>query len=312
MFRLYFLTFSGVSRADEQTQRAIHESPPSMTMPLVVLAAGAVVLGVLGIPGKANLFHHWLAPVLERGWFIAGGEPRIAAVQDNALVKMHLLEYVLMAASVVVALVGIVFAHRYYSGGPSPQAERAAQRLGIVYRAVLNKYWIDEVYRWLIVKPVWGLAVGLWKAVDAFIIDLVGVNGSAWVVDAVGRISRRLHNGHIQRYVVGMVLGVATIVVWVSYPPDGFAVKAGGVRPGQKVAIGQRVIFDASREFSGDQRTLEYQWDFDGDGVWDTTWTPAAVATHAYGRKGSFNAVLKVRDRRWRTIATESKTVEVQ
>jgi NADH-quinone oxidoreductase subunit L len=328
MFRLYFLTFSGVSRADADTQRHVHESPVSMTMPLAVLALGAAVLGFVGIPTeKLNLFHHWLAPVVERGAHLVAAERRIAAVQPNALAHTS-LEYWLMALSVAVAAIGIAVAYRLYNRGESPAVGRITSRFPRLLRAVQATYWVDEIYRWAFVHPLRWLAIALWKAIDAFVIDLVGVNGSAWVVDAVGRISRRLHNGNLQRTIVGVVVGVSAIVVLVSCPPHAFQIRIAGapptaerdpsvalsgvLRPGQRVRVGQRLVFDASREFVGDQRQLEYQWDFDGDGVWDTSWSPTATTSYTFARKETFKVRLRVRDRRWGTMATESRKVEVQ
>jgi NADH-quinone oxidoreductase subunit L len=328
MFRLYFLTFTGESRADVETQQHVREAPVSMTMPLVVLALGAAALGVLGLPSqRLNLFHQWLAPVVERGAHLVAGQPRVAPVQDNALAHTS-LEFWLLALSVGVAALGLYIAYRLYNRGASPAVERLTSRIPRLLRVVQAKYWVDEIYHAIFVHPVRWLSVAFWKGMDAFVIDLVGVNGSAWVVDAVGRVSRRLHNGNIQRTIVGVVVGVSAIVVLVSCPPHAFQIQVasappaaerdpkvatfGVLRRGQKIRVGQRLVFDASREFVGDQRQLEYRWDFDGDGAWDTPWSATATATHTFARKETFKVKLLVRDRRWGTTATESRKVEVQ
>jgi len=132
------------------------------------------------------------------------------------------------------------------------------------------------------------------------------VNGSAAVVDVVGRMSRRLHNGNVQRYIVALVAGVAVIVVWVSWPPDRF-----DMLPSQKVQVGQSVTFDASKSLAGEQRTLRYRWDF-GDGSTPTEWSPTALATHTFAKKGTFKVKLQVEDKRWRTSAAETRKVEVR
>jgi NADH-quinone oxidoreductase subunit L len=313
MFRLFFLTFWGPeTRAGEETARHVHESPASMTMPLVVLAFGAAVVGLLGMPGVVehklqlpNLFHHWLAPVVDRGAQIAAGVPRIAPLGPNAYAQSSGLEVALALLSLAVAAAAIWAAWRWYRGGPSEQAERLAKRYPGLHRLVVDKYRIDELYGWLVVKPLRGLALVLWKAVDAFFIDLLGVNGSAAIVDVVGRISRRLHNGNVQRYVVALVTGVAAVVIWVGWPPDGFEIE-----PGRTVQLGQPVKFDASKNLAVEQRQLRYRWDF-GDGSPPTGWSPTAVASHTYGKTGTFAVRLTVEDKRWRTSAKETHKVHV-
>jgi NADH-quinone oxidoreductase subunit L len=309
MFRLYFLTFSGECRADAQTKEHIHESPPSMTMPLVVLATGAAVLGFLGMPGVSgvtNFFHHWLAPVVDRGAQIAAGVSRIRPVSENALAASHGLELGLMLVSLAIAVIGILIARRFYSGGATPAVESLVAKIPRLHKAAEHKYWVDEIYGWLVLKPIRGLAVALWKAVDAFLIDLLGVNGTAAIVDVVGRLSRRLHNGNAQRYIVALVTGIAVIFIWVSYPPDHFE-----VHPSPRVQVGQAVSFDASKNLAGEQRSLRYRWDF-GDGTPPTDWSPTAVASHSFSRKGTYKVKLTVEDRRWRTSAAETRKVEVR
>jgi PKD repeat protein len=77
------------------------------------------------------------------------------------------------------------------------------------------------------------------------------------------------------------------------------------------VSLGQRVVFNASRGGEVDRRELEYQWDFEGDGKY-STWSPSAVESYVFVRKGAYTVRLRVKDRRWQTLSTESKKLEVR
>ncbi len=310
MFRLYFLTFAGENRADEHTQHHIHEQPWNMTVPLIVLAFGAAVLGFLGLPGvlgeHVNVFHNWLAPVVDRGQAIVAAA-NISSVGPNAFAHNHGLEWGLMGLSVTLAVVGILVARGWYAKGPSVKVEAMMARVPRLHDLVYNKYKIDEVYFTLIVYPLRWIGMALWKGVDAFFIDTVGVNGSGWVVRTAGRFAARLQNGSAQRYLVGLVAGIAVLVFVLTMAPDNFVIK-----PGVKVKAGEQITLDATRKTTADQRQLQYRWDLTGDGTPDTDWSTQTVTRHKFDRKGKHKVTLFVRDMRWRTTATESKTVEVQ
>jgi NADH-quinone oxidoreductase subunit L len=311
MFRLYYLTFSGESRADDHTRERIHEQPANMTGPLVVLALGAAVLGFLGLPGvlgeHANLFHNWLAPVTDRGHEMVKAMPAIAAVQENALAHSHAAEWALMGLSVLVALAGIVAARKLYGGGYSPQVERLVARIPRLHRVVLQKYKVDELYLTLFAHPLRWFGMLLWKGIDAFFIDMVAVNGSAWVVRTVGNVGRRLQNGSLQRYVAALVAGLAVVAFVTTWPPDRFS-----VTPDGEIKAGERVVFDASPAAVPGQRTLQYCWDFGGDGACDTDWSSKPTAEYVFPDRATYKVVLHVKDLRWHTVATASRTLEVQ
>jgi len=308
MFRLYYLTFSGECRADSATRHHVHESPMAMTMPLLVLACGAAALGFLGLPGVSglpNAFEAWLAPVLERGHHLAAAVSRIRPVGPNALSQSHGAELGLMLLSLAVAVGGILIARKLYKGGAQPAVARVTGRFPRLLRFVQNKYKIDELYDWTVVKPLSLFSRFLASVVDGFIIDLVGVNfllGS--VPDWVGRISRWLHSGNLQRYLVGMVGGLAAIVLLGSCPPDRFEVKL----PGLQALVGVAVQLDASRLTDVDQRELEYRWSF-GDGA--TSKESRPTVSHVYAKPGKYTVTLEVLDRRWQTRATASHPLEV-
>jgi NADH-quinone oxidoreductase subunit L len=308
MFRLFFLTFTGECRADEATRHHIHESPPSMTMPLVVLAAGAAVLGLLGIPGeRVNLFHRWLAPVVDRGAALAASLGRESlVVGPSHLSERHAVEYGLMGLSVLIALAGIYLASRLYRGGFSEAIKGLAARIPRLHRAVAAKYKIDELYHWIIVHPFrWG-AFMLWKGLDAFLIDFVGVNGTAWLVDRTGRIARRLQNGNLQQYIVLFVAGLAAIVFLATAPPQRLVMD-----PARVARVGETVALSAEVPGSTEGRRLLYAWDFDGDGKWDAQ-GPEPRTTHVFERPGRYQVVVKILDPRFNSTTTRSQTLEVK
>ena len=315
MFRLYYLTFSGENRADEHTQAHIHEQPVSMTMPLSVLALGATVLGFLGLPGvlgeHVNLFHNWLAPVVDRGHRMVEAMDGFAAVKPGSLAHNHGAEWGLMALSVLVAVGSIMFARKWYKGGAKPAVEAFVQKIPRLHRVVYDKYRVDEFYHFTVVRSLRWLCILGSKGID-FVIDFIGVDGVAWVVKWVGQKAAQLQNGNIQRYLVGVMVGVAVVVFWTTLPPDNFSAK-----PGTEVVTGQDVQFSADHATVNDGRKLVYRWDFDGDGKVDfpeekDAWTDKATVSHAYVQKGTYEVVLHVRDTRWLTTASESLKVEVK
>ncbi|MFH1130584.1 MAG: NADH-quinone oxidoreductase subunit L, partial [Pseudomonadota bacterium] len=308
MFRLYFLTFEGPTRVDDHTLKTLHRPGMNMAFPLMVLAFGATILGFLGLPGeKHNFFHHWLAPVLEQGYH-KGEHAGVKMVGANALAHNHGLEYGLMGLSVLVALLGILLAFRLFGKGPSLSAKHLASRFSRLHRMLQFKYWVDEIYDAIIVKPLkWVARNVLFKIVDVFFIDLLAVNGSAFVVDGVGRMARWIQNGNLQHYLVAFAVGIAVIIYAVSSPPDNFQ-----VQPNNNVQIGQKVHFDARSADTNDQRNLQYRWDFDGDGKWETGWGALATVNHTYQKrpKGtSFKVILEVQDTRWKTVSRETRLV---
>ncbi len=229
MFRLMFLTFHGRPRMDAATLAHAHESPPVMTVPLVVLAAGSALAGWIGVPklwaafpDAFRLFEHWLEPVMVRAALHAGD----AAHHDAAT------EWLLMGLSVAVALGGIWVAREFYLRRPEAP-ERLAQRAPGLYRTLLNKWYVDEIYGAVFVE---GLAKGGGAALSQFDARVVdgGVNGAGWltrfasqlsiwwdtwIVDGAVRLLsfavkvgsypvRLLQTGYVQAYALIFVLGV--------------------------------------------------------------------------------------------------------
>jgi len=201
MFRLLFLTFFGKSRVEESIKPHIHESPRVMTIPLIVLAILSVFGGYVGVPkslGGANNFEHFLSPVFgEKGGLVAYSVST---------------EYLLMALSVALALLGIFFAYRFYIKKPE-LPKSLAQRYSFPYKILLNKYYVDELYAKIIVNPLLKFATFLWQFLDIKVIDGIA-NGLADIVYWFGGMSRKIQTGYVRNYALGMVLGALLVLAY--------------------------------------------------------------------------------------------------
>ena len=199
MFRLLFMTFWGEFRGSEEQRHHLHESPPVMTIPLVVLAVGAVISGWFGLPKLGhwdwNAIGHYLEPVTKA---VGGhGEAHHPSVG---------LELALMALSVVVAGLGIFIAWRTYGGDKGLAAgQQWAERFPVIHRLLANKYYVDELYDATVVKGTWSTARGLAKF-DTSVVDGL-VNGSRHVTVGTAFLS-----GFFDKYVVD---GLVNFVGWI-------------------------------------------------------------------------------------------------
>jgi NADH-quinone oxidoreductase subunit L len=241
MYRLYFMTFTGENRSlvrggahghepaahghGHHGLTSIHESPRTMTVPILTLAGLAAVAGLLGIP-HLNVFEHWLQPVF------AQSAPNIATKGFP-----FSMELAFAAGSVVIALLGFYVARRLYRDNKSRTPAELAARYPRLHRLVFNKYYVDEIYKELVLRPVLSLTRMLaW--LDAKVVD-GAVNGAAWAVKMVsqldgiidkylvdgavnalsngtlriGRYVRQIQTGRIQHYVLGAAAGVLVILL---------------------------------------------------------------------------------------------------
>ena len=229
MARLMILTFFGKERFDKHTATRIHESPFSMTMPLVILATGSVFVGFLGLPAwitaifGSNLFENFLEPSFEHVYRATG----------HGLHAPISLEFGLAILSVLVAVVGIVVAVRLIL--PS-RVYQLSGNLAKIHRWICRKYYVDEIYDVVIVNRLKGLG-NLLASFDNNVLDGL-VNGSAtltriisWIsgffdVQIIDRIVnligetvkffsaafRKLQTGLAQRYALVFVLGVIAVI----------------------------------------------------------------------------------------------------
>jgi NADH-quinone oxidoreductase subunit L len=203
MWRLVFLTFLGRSRVDHDVAHHTHESPPVMTIPLVILAILAAGAGVWGLPGEhGSAIGRFLGPVLADGHEAEAGH--------------HGPAWGLMAVSVAAALAGLVVAWRMYLGGKADLAKVGVPQNG-VHRLFLHKYYVDELYDRLIVQPIFALSRWCAETFDMRVID-GAVNGVATAVQELAGRLRRYQTGFVMNYALSMLVGVVALLGWFLWP----------------------------------------------------------------------------------------------
>ena len=200
MFRLYAMTFLGKFRGTHEQEHHLHESPKAMTIPLIILAILSVIGGWIGIPEVFMHGGHRLQAFLE---------PVFA--QSNALTEKHALshatEYMLMGVSVGAALIALIYAWTKFSKYQKTDTEETG--LG---KVLANKWYVDELYDAIIVKPILSIAkyfnnIFEKKGIDGF------VNGVGKAVNYGSRQIRLLQTGQVGTYVLMMVLGILVFFI---------------------------------------------------------------------------------------------------
>jgi NADH-quinone oxidoreductase subunit L len=222
MFRLLFMTFYGSERLTHEAKHHLHESPPSMTVPLVVLAVLSVVGGWIGIPmvEGLNKIHDWLAPAVgggAHGAAAAAGHGAAIAQHGAAATAAHGgaaashgLELTLMIVSVLVALAGIGLAWLFYVKSPELPGRIAAGAQGL-YRALYRKWYVDEIYDAIVVRPLMAVSRFLWRVWDTWVIDGL-VDGIGAVVAGTGAVLRLFQSGYVGTYAFFLVLGILVLL----------------------------------------------------------------------------------------------------
>ena len=202
MFRLYILCFRGPSRLSHEAEHHVHESPRSMIIPLVVLAALTVVGGWIGLPMQAggHVLERWLKPVFE------GGASEAVAHAPLS----HATEMLLIAISVAAGLAGIAVAFRLYLQKPAAATALAA-RFAWLRSLLEHKYWIDEIYDALFVRTTSSIARWFWFFWDETIVDGT-VNGVASVFEGASAVLRLFQTGFVGTYALFFTLGVAALL----------------------------------------------------------------------------------------------------
>jgi NADH-quinone oxidoreductase subunit L len=224
MFRLWFMTFFGEFRGAQTVSAEhkghghaehleaghghIHESPKVMTIPLAILAVLAAIGGYIGVPsalGGSNRFGHFL----EHVYHIPPASQEIAVEHGG-----HALELLLMGGSIAAAFIGLFLAWlMYYKRTDLPA--KVAAKLGVVYQAVLGKYYVDEIYQAAIVKPLLlGSTELLWHGVDQSVIDGT-INSSAAAAKEASDGVRHMQSGNIRSYAGWVAVGAAALIAYM-------------------------------------------------------------------------------------------------
>lgn len=188
-FRIVFVAFHGKFRGTEEEFKHVHESPPIMTIPLIILAVGSVFVGYFSVP-------HFLESLL--------GEPKLAVSLQQ--------EKIVMAVSIIAGLVGIATAWYMYILRPTVP-ENLTNTFKGFYKVLWNKYYVDELYSFLFVRPtLWFADKFIEKITDIKIIEGI-VNGIPALIYKIGSLIRPVQTGQLQQYAIFMILGIIVFVL---------------------------------------------------------------------------------------------------
>ncbi len=204
-WRLLIMTFHGTSRADEKTLAHVHESPISMLAPLAVLALGAVFSGYLG-------YEYFVGDGRDAFW----GASIAVLPGHSALADAHHVPGLVKLLPIVVALAGIALACIFYLLRPD-LPPRIAARCRRLYLFLLNKWYFDELYAYLFLRPAQRLGRSLWKDGDGALIDGLGPDGLAAAARVLARRLSALQSGYVYHYAFAMLAGAVAFVSWYLY-----------------------------------------------------------------------------------------------
>jgi NADH-quinone oxidoreductase subunit L len=208
MMRLVSLTFTGGFRGTHEQEHHVHEAPPTMTIPLVILAALSIVAGFIGLPKvlaeNGNRFAALLEPIL----------PKLPEAEAAAHELSHATEWTLIALSVAVAVGGLLLGWAWYTRGKGEVPDKIAAASPGFSALVADKFRIDELYDFVIVRPFNWLARVLWKVVDVLVIDGI-LNAAAFLTELTGDLLRFLQTGNVRNYALTLFLGLVGLLLLV-------------------------------------------------------------------------------------------------
>ncbi|WP_396180737.1 NADH-quinone oxidoreductase subunit L [Flavobacterium sp.] len=196
MFRLMYLTFFNDFRGTDEQKHHLHESPALITIPLVILATLAAIGGAISLPGNSWL-NHYLAPLF--------------AHKSHEAHTLGTIEYTLMAVATLGALLGIAIAYsKYLKKKEIPAADSEVQGL---HKVLSNKYYLDEIYMAIIVKPIYTISSFAKNYVEKFISNaVIGLGGATYALSLKGK---KIQNGNIGVYLFAFIFGMVGFLVYV-------------------------------------------------------------------------------------------------
>ena len=205
-WRLAFMTFSGAPRADKETMGHVHESPSTMLIPLYALAVGALVAGF--VFKDYFIGHH----AIEEFWHgsIAGNEV-LEKMHDEEIVR----PWVVWSPFIAMAL-GFGLAYLFYIRNTSLPAKLAALHWPL-YKFLLNKWYFDEIYDLIFVRPAMWIGRFFWKKGDGYVIDGFGPDGVSSIVGDVTKGVVKLQTGYLYHYAFAMMIGIAALISWFAF-----------------------------------------------------------------------------------------------
>ena len=204
--RLLFMTFHGKPRASQSVMSHIHESPAIMLVPLVLLVAGALSAGYIG----ATIFG-----MVEPGGLFWNGAIFVAPHHQSLEHAHHVAAWV-KYLPLAMGVSGLLLSYVFYVMHPSIPGRIAGAASGL-YRFLLNKWYFDELYDRIFIRPALHLGQFLWKQGDEQTIDRFGPNGIAALVQRGGAVASRLQTGYLFHYAFAMMLGLLAIITWFVY-----------------------------------------------------------------------------------------------
>ncbi|MAR78872.1 MAG: NADH-quinone oxidoreductase subunit L [Rhodospirillaceae bacterium] len=201
-WRLIFLTFHGKTRIDQSVMSHVHEAPLSMSIPMILLALGAIFSGILCV---GLMTGHHSSEFWGQSLFVFPGRDLIDAA--------HALPFIIKILPVIVSIIGIILAWYFYIYKPNTPnvIAKANQPL---YLFLLNKWYFDELYDFLFVKPSRWLGYFLWKRGDGNIIDGIGPDGFSSMVNVISKKIATLQSGLLYHYAFVMLAGIVLFISW--------------------------------------------------------------------------------------------------
>ena len=199
-WRLIILTFHGKPRADKEVMAHVHESPPTMTIPLILLAIGAITSGYFLLPMVSEYHDFW-------------GDSILILPHHHALHDAHYVDFWVKALPTIAGVIGISAAYYFYMLRPDLPS-KISNKFRPLYLFSLNKWYVDEVYEYIFIRPAKYIGYGLWKQGDNALIDGIGPDGLARAAVAIAKRAIKLQSGYLYHYAFAMLVGLAVIVTW--------------------------------------------------------------------------------------------------